>query len=369
MVNALRISMILAVVVLFFSGCSVEKVKTQGQIDWLVSEEQVKNIELKIVWQNKFPFDETDQLKQLEVVGGRIYGFSRSNYLVGLNRENGSAVFIRNVAPPGLPIYGLAEYGGMLYSVVGNQLVELNPDSGAEISSERLNFSGTCAPAARNSSHYFIAGRDKRLHALRADDKVQIYEVAAQSDTEITSIVVTCEDLPVFSSKVGEVVCISSDGRNVRWQFQAGGGIVGKLAWDKDSLYFASDDTKVYKISSDKGKLLWMYRTEGIPDRGPRVTKQVVYQYVRGKGLVAIDKNTGDEIWILTNGIDLLAEDEDKAYILADGGQVILMDNSKGKQLGAVTIDGASMYAVNSTDSKIYVADGEGRIACLMPKY
>ena len=98
-------------------------------------------------------------------------------------------MFIRDVAPAGLPVYGLAQYDEVLYSVLGNRLVELNPDTGVEISSMRLDFSGTYAEATRNSEYYFVIGRDNRLHALRADNMIQVYEIAAQSDTAVTSMV------------------------------------------------------------------------------------------------------------------------------------------------------------------------------------
>lgn len=365
-----QISLISVVGVLLFCGCHGQSEiapASSGPVQWLVADEQIKDIELKIVWQNKFPFDNFDSLKQLELAGDRVYGFSESNYLVSLNRQNGSAVFIQDVAPSGLPIFGISEYNGMLYSLLGNRLVELNLDSGVEISSTRLDFSGTCA-ATRNSRNYFIAGRDNRIHTLLASNKIQVYEVAAPSDTEITSII-ALENLLLFSSLAGEVMCIHSNGKKVKWRFDAGGGIVGKMSIDKNSLYFASNDTKVYKISGEKGKLVWLYPTDGILERGPRVTKAIVYQYVRGKGLIAIDKDTGSEIWTLADGLDLLSEYGDKAYVLAEGSKIILMDNGKGEKLGEATIAEASKYAVNFADSKIYVGGKDGRIACLEPKY
>ncbi len=102
-------------------------------------------------------------------------------------------------------------------------------------------------------------------------------------------------------------------------------------------------------------------------DRGPRVTEKIVYQYVRDKGLTAIDRETGKKIWQLPEGVDLLAEAKGKAYVITNEGTLVVMDNKKAKRQYCVDFVGVSRYAVNTVDSKIYVADKSGRIACLKP--
>ena len=44
-----------------------------------------------------------------------------------------------------------------------------------------------------------------------------------------------------------------------------------------------------------------------------------------------------------------------------------VMDNSEGKKLCSVNFAQVSKYAVNTIDSKIYVADDSGRIVCIEP--
>ena len=43
------------------------------------------------------------------------------------------------------------------------------------------------------------------------------------------------------------------------------------------------------------------------------------------------------------------------------------MDNAKAKQLYSINIALPIKYATNTADSKIYITDAEGRIACLEP--
>jgi len=63
----------------------------------------------------------------------------------------------------------------------------------------------------------------------------------------------------------------------------------------------------------------------------------------------------------------LLAESGRKAYVITNTGKLVVMDNKKAKQLYSVNFAGVSRYATNVADSKIYIADESGRIACLEP--
>jgi len=97
------------------------------------------------------------------------------------------------------------------------------------------------------------------------------------------------------------------------------------------------------------------------------VTGDVVYQYVRGKGLVAIDKKSGEFMWEVNGGADLLSESGGKAYVITGDGELVVMDNKAKKRLYSVNFAGVSQYVANVVDSKIYIADAGGRIACLKP--
>jgi outer membrane protein assembly factor BamB len=153
------------------------------------------------------------------------------------------------------------------------------------------------------------------------------------------------------------------------WQFKAkaGGGIAQPIVKNAESVFAASRDTNVYRLDARKGNLIWKYQMGAMLDRGPRVTENIVYQYARNEGLLAIDKESGTLLWPLPEGVDVLAEADGKSYVITKTGTLAVMDNKKAKQIYAVDWSGVSVYAVNVTDSKIYIADKQGRIACLQP--
>ncbi len=186
----------------------------------------------------------------------------------------------------------------------------------------------------------------------------------------ITSIL--AHDISViFTTDAGNVISIMPNKPSRLWQFDAAGGIVGPIVKDGISLFFASKDTNVYRVDIVglplRKQLAWKYQTAGILDKAPRVTRGVVYQHVPGKGVTAIDKGGGTPLWSVPGGVDLLAEDKDKAYVITKNRTLVVMDNVSAKRLYSVNFAQVSKYAANITDSKIYIADERGRIACLQP--
>ncbi len=339
----------------------------EGNSWWLVSPELLKHAKLEIVWQTQLLLEEGESLKDLHILGNRIYALSNRNYIVSLDGKKGGVIFERPFAPLGFRIIGLELYNDELFSVVGSELLEINLEFGTERSNTALEFGIVC-PAARNSSYFYVSGTDGRMHAFRADDKVQVFKVAADNDSMITSIIAD-DNLVIFGTEGGNVVSITPDGPQRLWQFDAAGSIAGRIVRDGDSLFFASKDTNVYRIDivdSSKREFAWKYQTEAVLEEAPRVTPEVVYQHVRYKGLEAINRKSGKLMWEVQGGIDLLAETAGKAYVIAQG-KLVVMDNKKAKRLYSVNFAGISKYTANMADPKIYIANETGRIACLKP--
>ena len=345
----------------------------EGDSWWLVSPELLEHAKLEMLWQKELPIGKNESLERLFIpfdcaqgrLGNRIYALSDRNFMVSLDRDDGDVIFSRAVAPAGFTVVGLGLYKNEVISIIGGRLVEINPEFGTELGDKRLGFGVTC-PAARNSWCFYLAGVDRRLRAFRAEDKVKLFEVAAENESVITSIIAD-DDFVVFATDAGNCISITPDRPRRLWQFDAAGGIVGPIVRDARWLFFASEDTNVYRINVITGELVWKYQAAALLDKAPRVTREIVYQYVRDKGLTAIDKRSGKFIWQVPGGVELLAEADGKAYVITKIGTLVVMDNRKAKRLYSVNFAGVSKYVANVADSKIYIADEGGRIACLKP--
>jgi outer membrane protein assembly factor BamB len=80
-----------------------------------------------------------------------------------------------------------------------------------------------------------------------------------------------------------------------------------------------------------------------------------------------IDKETGTARWSLPEGVDLLAEAGGRAYVLTKDRTLTVMENTTGRKLFWVNFAPVVNHAANTVDGKIYIADADGRVACLAP--
>jgi len=334
----------------------------------LVSPRLLKSAKLEVVWENELPIKKGERLENLFILGERIYALSDRNYMISLDRGKGNIVFSRLFAAVGIPVGALKLYEDELIFTVGSTLIEVDVRSGTERKARRMEFGIKC-PAARNSEYFYISGVDRRLHILRAEDGVEVFEVAAENNSMITSIVAD-EDFVVFATDAGNVISMAPDKPRRLWQFDAGAAVAGPVVRDGRSLFFASKDTNVYRVDivgATARRLAWKHQMPGILDVPPCVTGKVVYQYAFGKGLTAIDRESGKLIWSLPEGVELLAEAEGKAYVITKNRTLVVMDNVDARKIYSVNFARVSRYAANAADSRIYIGDENGRVACLQP--
>ena len=361
-----RYVLLVGILTLCVAQINIAAPSDSGQLVWL---ELLRHAGLKIIWESELPIKKAESLEQLLILGNRVYAISDRNYMTSLNKEDGKRVFAKVFAPPGVPITGLELYGDELLSAGGSKLLECDAESGDELKAVDVGFGITC-PVARNSSYFYVAGTDNRLHAYRADDRVQTFEVAAENASTITSVVAD-DNLVIFATAAGNVLGVAPDAPRLLWQFDAADAIAGPVVKDWMSLFFSSADTSVYRVDivglPEMKRLVWKYQAAAVLEKAPRVTQEVIYQHVRGKGVTAIDKETGLFLWQVAGGVDLLAEARGKAYVITEAGKLVVMDNSKARKLYSVNFGAVTVHAANTGDERIYIADKRGRLMCLQP--
>jgi len=336
----------------------------------LVSPELLKHARLKMLWENELPIKKNENLDRLLLFDNRLYAVTDHNFMSSLNQKNGEIIFGKVIEPAGIPITGMKLYDNeLIYVSSSSKLVQINAQSGNVLKTTDIGFSVSC-PVARNSSYFYLAGTDNRLHAIQAANKVQAFEVSARNDSVITSVTAD-ESSVIFATAEGNIISIAPDLPRRLWQFDASKAIAGEVIKDGMSLFFASRDTNVYRVDivgmPEQKQLIWKHQTASVLDDAPIVTQGIVYQHVKGKGLTAINKNSGTALWHVPGGVDLLTEAANKAYVITSTGTLVVMDNIKAKKLYSVNLTSVTKHTSNITDNKIYIADNIGRIACLQP--
>lgn len=331
----------------------------------VVSPSLLKHAGLQAGWQINLPLKEKERIERMFIFDNYLYVMTDQNYLFCIDRAKGEIRFCLQFVKSGLKVHKPQYYDGKLLFTVGTRLLVLDPAAGAVKELKRLvNIGrGAVCGAQRNAGHIFVAGMDKRLHAIVADEYYQEFAVTADND-ELTNSIVVDDEFVVFTTPVGNIVMTSAQKAQKYWQRDIPGRISAPIARDGRWLYVGSENTKLYKLDITSGHSGWEAAFQAGAQLIDSVTVggRAVYQYAGINGLYAIDKDSGRMLWQVSEGVGLLAEKDETAYVLAEPGVLAAMDNSTGKKLYTVNFAGVSRYVTNTTDSTVYVSDDRGRV-------
>jgi outer membrane protein assembly factor BamB len=331
----------------------------------LVSRDLLSHAGLRSDWQIDLPLQKNETLGPLYIDGDYLYILTDKNYMFCIDRKKGTERFQVRLTNPGLPIHRPTFYDGKVIVTVGTKLLVIDPHVGDITERQDMKLVGrsTACSVVRNAENYYVAGSNKRLHAMDAEEYYLKFMVSADNDSLINSVIVDEEDV-IFATESGNVVSIPFDSREPNWQSEIATGISAPIVSDSGDLFISSLDMKLYKLNAGNAVPAWErpFQTSQSLTASVRIGKEVVYQYAGDEGLYAVDRQTGKKVWNLKNGFDLLTEQGSRSYILGKPSVLYVMDNEKAKILYSLNVAGVTNYAVNTVDSKMYIAGKKGRL-------
>ena len=331
----------------------------------LVSRTLLEHSDMAQVWQINLPLKPLENIDRMRIFDDYLYVLTDSNYLFCIDRAKGTVRFGVILASASLPVCDPYYDGQNLTFIVGNRIISLDPDSGVINRSRDLPNVGRSAVCAMdgNDKFFYVPGANKRLNVLAIDGLLKSFTVTADNDSLINSVIAD-NDLVVFATQTGNVVSIEADEPKKIWQYDAPDGISAPIVRDESAVYVSSLDSKLYKIDIATGKPLWKnaFQAGQSLTKSVRVGKKYIYQYAGPKGVYAIDKETGSSIWQLDKGLEMLSEKGQNAYLFAEPGNLVVMDNESAKMKYSVNFSQITDYAVNTIDSAIYAAADNGRV-------
>lgn len=330
----------------------------------LVSLELIREAGWTFNWQFSLPLKKNEQIDRMAVLGPDLLLLTDSNVMFCIDRKTGRTRFTKQLSANHLPVQKPFYYDNQYWFVVGSEMLVFDPAVGDFVIKEKIDRIGSGANCglARNKDFIYISGSDNRLHAINVDGFWQQFTATADNDSAIVSVMATNE-IVVFATQAGNVVGMNPSKPEKLWQFDTTGQIKGQLVLDGQDVYVGSFDTKLYKLSLE-GKLLWNAPFHsGAPIQDSfTVGSDVVYLYNELNGLYAINKQSGEVIWQIPLGRAMICETPEKGFVFVTPGIVRVMDNRTGKELYSVNFSGVQQYAMNTTDSTMYVADNKGRL-------
>ena len=174
----------------------------------------------------------------------------------------------------------------------------------------------------------------------------------------------------------GKIYAVNEE-RNPVWKLPGGsytfntqGKFVSDLKIDDFGLYAANTDSKLFCIDKANGRLKWQYYSGSPLNTSPVVFPTMVYQYVPGTGIAAIDKANGtfnrQPKWTVKNARRVLAEDANNTYLADQNGHILAVDKKTGQTL-FTSKSKWDVFATNLTDSTIYAISNDGKLTAVKP--
>ncbi len=146
--------------------------------------------------------------------------------------------------------------------------------------------------------------------------------------------------------------------------------------------YLPTEDSHLYAVAIDTGKVLWRY-IPGRPilrrpiavdvDNGGVVEKDL-YITAAGKGMARLNRDTGEPLWKISHddyspeADRFLAVNPKFVYVTDGAGGLLILDRKNGAVLSRYDIRDYAFPIVNADTDRIYLAANNGLIVCLHDK-
>jgi len=349
---------------LFAAGKKPNPIR-EPQMNPLVPHALIREAGWTYNWQIHLPVRTNEAIDRIYVLGDYLYVMTDSNVLFCVQRREGRMVHSIRLAPKGVPVCAPTVHEQSIAFISGNQMRLFDPRSGLFVQTEEFQHVGNTfeCGVAQNDNYIYVTGSDNRLHAISKDGYWEAFTATADNDSPIHSVIAT-DQIVTFATQAGNVVGMQTYAPKKIWQYDISGTMRARIVTDRNYVYVAGMDAKLYKINLQMGTPAWeMPYHAGAPILDPPVIgSQVIYLYTDLNGLYGLRKSDGQFVWNIARGKDVLCETPGRGFLYTAPGILTVMDNESGEELYSVNINQVQRYAVNTTDAVLYMADKAGRL-------
>jgi hypothetical protein len=317
-----------------------------------------------------------------------VYVYLQSKRVVAFDRKSGTLQMSMQVKSPSATLLPLVELKDRIVFPNATSL-EVFDNKGVFDKSVELDTPLRSDAAGDGDNIYFGSvgthgGLVESYNVTRALAPFN-WEYMTRDRGAVTAGIASYGGVIYSGSEGGEVDAVTVN-RSQLWDtdhgaFLAFGPVTADLKADEFGLYVASRDSKLYCINRGTGKLKWQYFSGTPLTESPTTTADMLFEYVPGKGLAALDKVNGPFLrtprWVHPTATQFLAEDEKYVYLADPRSNT---DDSDHRRYAIIAVDKMTMkkafesdhkdFAVlgtNRKDATIYGAFADGKLFAIRP--
>jgi outer membrane protein assembly factor BamB len=355
---------------LLIGGCARYQEDQPRQLGEITSQGFVEQ------WRAPLTLDDGDELQRGYLVGETLYIYSGNNRVFALDPRGGQLRHSNRIASATSAVRRPTVQGDYIIYPTRASL-EVYSRAGRHLKSVPMGHSiRSPGTGAGNIVYvgldYPIGGRLAKIDIARAYGHT-VWEL--MTDGGLSAAPVWYDDAIYVASEGGTVYAVNAV-RAPIWStpgnvFRTDGPVVADIKVDDTGVYVASTDTKLYCIDRLTGRIKWQYYAGRPLTTPPVLTSDRVYQFVRGQGLVALDKRTGEPsrqpLWALDDAREFLAEDEAHTYVAMRDGRIAAVDRTSGEIRFRSQRRDFDVFVANTRDGMIYAARRDGTVIGVRP--
>lgn len=234
---------------------------------------------------------------------------------------------------------------------------------------EEVPFPGYAASAAGASdgANYYVPAANGWVHAIELATNAQVW--VESTDAMISTDLIYNDNFLYVGSEDGAAYCFDTNRRKMEWRHQTPGPILANPALGKGRLVVPCEELRLYCFDTVGGNSTWTdaFVLPGRLTTPVKLSQLAAYQYCDDKGLYAVSLETGQLLWHLPEGRQVVMVDDYKAYILDDNEQLHVLKEDTGEELAVVDFSGFDMVLSNASAPAIYAAMRNGDLFCIRP--
>ena len=224
---------------------------------------------------------------------------------------------------------------------------------------------------------FFIIDFDNTLRCFSLKNGNELWNVKTQnslirSQKKLSMVIV--DNVIFFNNSIGDISSVNLNNGELLWQFPTQNSLVYESAFsletseivtDGKALYFSNNKNQFYSIDLSTGSLNW--KTKVNSNLKPTIIENIIFTVSIEGYLILIDRKNGNIIRI-TDVFDYFKIKKrnlikptgfivglDSVYLSTDNGRLLVVDNSSGKIVSAIKIDGEKILRPAVMNDSLFV--------------
>lgn len=173
------------------------------------------------------------------------------------------------------------------------------------------------------------------------------------------------QDVVSIASTDGLIITLAKANGRELYRFQSDAPVSVRPGQHTNNAYVASQDLNLYAADILQGKLSWRFTAGAVILRKPEVTDADVYLSPAGRGLVRVDRLTGEAVWRNPNADRFLAANPRFVYATDRSNRLLVLDRARGTQLAVYDARDFVVPVSNELTDRLFLAANNGLLVCL----